>query len=50
CPLIFTVFVAVSRIMGGMHFLSDVMAGAGIFAIVFISLLYRNSRHTQQDS
>ena len=48
-PLVFTVFVAVSRIMGGMHFISDVMAGAAIFAIVFISLLYRNSRHAKQD-
>lgn len=50
CPLIFTVFVAASRIMGGMHFISDVMAGAAVFAIVFVSLLYRNSRHVQRDS
>lgn len=50
CPLVFTVFVAASRIMGGMHFISDVMAGAGIFAIIFVILLFLNSRHTQQDS
>ena len=50
CPLVFTVFVAASRIMGGMHFLSDVMAGAGIFAIIFVILLFLNSRHVQQNS
>lgn len=46
--LTFTVLVAFSRIMAGKHFISDVMAGAGIFLFIFLLLLFRKERDLAQ--
>lgn len=44
-PIAFTIFVALSRIMAGKHFISDVMVGAGVFVVVFLVL--RNIKYTK---
>ena len=38
---LFTVFVAFSRIMAGMHFISDVMAAFGVYMIWYLVLTVR---------